>query len=125
MNTEIKTNRLGELAPTAEQFTMTSDSPPPAQAKTPTPLTDAVTHAHTYEDGFHCVEPKPGGDWVPAAFARSLEVRLAEALAALHHLERASSIVNDRGATTGPQWGSLTIAILRARSALSPQTKQT
>lgn len=44
-----------------------------------TPRTDAVTHEHVYEDGFHTVSPKKGGYWVKADDARQLEIELQAA----------------------------------------------
>ena len=63
---------------------------------TPTPRTDAKSHWHIYEDGFHTVSRcKPDdGEWVPIDFARHLERELkaykqdAERLARLLYFRR-------------------------------------
>lgn len=44
---------------------------------------------------------------------------------ALVNLEKAASEVSRYGAQTGPQWSRLSIALLKARSALSALTEQT
>jgi len=48
-----------------------------------------------------------------------LEAERDLATSALIHLERCAQVVSERGAVTGPQWTRLTVAILRARSALN------
>lgn len=41
---------------------------------------------------------------------------------ALHHMEKAASKVSNMGARTGPQWSSLTSALLHARCVLTKPT---
>jgi hypothetical protein len=50
---------------------------------------------------------------------KELEAERDLATSALMHLERCAQVVSERGAVTGPQWTRLTVAILRARSALN------
>jgi hypothetical protein len=48
-----------------------------------------------------------------------LEAERDLATSALMHLERCAQVVSERGAATGPQWTRLTVAILKAREAMS------
>jgi chromosome segregation ATPase len=53
------------------------------------------------------------------ADAKEAEAERDQATIALMHLERCAQVVAERGAQIGPQWTRLTVAILKAREAMS------
>ena len=66
---------------------------------------DCFTQSPLYGDAADCIE--------------ALEAERDLATSALMHLERCAQVVSERGAVTGPQWTRLTVAILKAREAMS------
>jgi hypothetical protein len=49
---------------------------------------------------------------------------IADVVAALRGLENAAAYVSQMGATTGPQWPTLSFALIKARAAISKATSQ-
>lgn len=60
-----------------------------------------------------------GGDDAKGGVNQDLQAQLKAAYEALEEIEKAATLVSSRGATTGPQWSSLSIALINARQALA------